>query len=445
MAKNAYVGLRLVLLLLLPLAFFACTEGQSLDHAGCEGGGCGFDGDSGVFDTDTEPFHDQPGCPDDPFKENPGICGCGVPDEDDDGDGYMNCVDQCADDPNKLNPGICGCGVSDGDTDKDGLIDCMEECPEDPQKTEGGLCGCGIPDRDSDGDGYLDCMDDCPQDAEKLEPGNCGCGKDEAEWLLDGDHDSVPDCVDGCKNDFSKTDPGVCGCGVPETDSDGDGTPDCKDQCPSDGSKSEPGKCGCGVSENDGDGDGTPDCLDDCPADPQKTEPLRCGCGYTETDCLYTVVLDVEDAMVNQSLPSTNYNGTSMSIDLANNPGITYVLMSPVGLDLIPKGAELKSAKLTVKVFDSGNKVSIRRLLGSFSESKVTYNSAPSRGVEEGTMSGKKGSQSADVLSIAQAWVNGESPFGVALYPTGDDGVDIHSSEAAVDTDRPKFTIEYYD
>jgi hypothetical protein len=39
---------------------------------------------------------DCDGCPEDPFKVEPGICGCGVPDEgDDDGDGFLNCIDTC--------------------------------------------------------------------------------------------------------------------------------------------------------------------------------------------------------------------------------------------------------------------------------------------------------------------------------------------------------------
>ena len=40
-------------------------------------------------------------CPDDPAKSDPGLCGCGVPDTDSDGDGTPDCNDQCANDPNK--------------------------------------------------------------------------------------------------------------------------------------------------------------------------------------------------------------------------------------------------------------------------------------------------------------------------------------------------------
>ena len=71
----------------------------------------------------------------------------------------INQVDNCPDDPFKLEPGICGCGVPDLDSDFDGTPDCIDECPEDPFKTEAGICGCGTPDTDSDGDCVPDCQD----------------------------------------------------------------------------------------------------------------------------------------------------------------------------------------------------------------------------------------------------------------------------------------------
>ncbi|MCH8914079.1 MAG: IPTL-CTERM sorting domain-containing protein, partial [Planctomycetes bacterium] len=89
------------------------------------------------------------GCPDDPFKSIPGDehrqapgwcgCGCGDPDLDSDGDGPVcpccsrpdDCFrfNQCPDDPGKVAPGICGCGVPDeGDEDGDGFLDCVDQC-----------------------------------------------------------------------------------------------------------------------------------------------------------------------------------------------------------------------------------------------------------------------------------------------------------------------------
>ena len=168
---------------------------------------------------------DEDGCPLDPEKIDPGICGCGVADTDTDNDGTPDCNDQCPDDPGKTAPGTCGCGFADTDTDGDGEADCLDGCPEDPLKTGPGICGCGVADTDTDNDGAPDCNDQCPDDPGKTAPGNCGFGVADT----DTDGDSTADCLDGCPEDPLKTEPGICGCGVPDTDSDGDGIPDCQE------------------------------------------------------------------------------------------------------------------------------------------------------------------------------------------------------------------------
>jgi hypothetical protein len=42
-----------------------------------------------------------------------------------DGDGTANCLEECPLDPDKLEPGVCGCGLPDEDTDGDDLPDCQ--------------------------------------------------------------------------------------------------------------------------------------------------------------------------------------------------------------------------------------------------------------------------------------------------------------------------------
>jgi hypothetical protein len=46
-----------------------------------------------------------------------------------DGDLVPNCDDPCPDDGAKIDPGICGCGIADDDTDADGVADCLDLCP----------------------------------------------------------------------------------------------------------------------------------------------------------------------------------------------------------------------------------------------------------------------------------------------------------------------------
>ncbi len=104
-------------------------------------------------------------CPDDPNKTSPGQCGCGVPDDDSDGDTVADCLDTCPNDPNKTAPGQCGCGVADTDSDEDGTADCVDGCPSDPDKTAPGACGCGVADTPTDGTA------DCDADNSDTAPG----------------------------------------------------------------------------------------------------------------------------------------------------------------------------------------------------------------------------------------------------------------------------------
>ncbi|MFC1876761.1 choice-of-anchor U domain-containing protein [Thermodesulfobacteriota bacterium] len=187
--------------------------------------------------------------------------------------------DNCPNDPNKVEPGICGCGIPDIDTDGDGSLDCNDSCPDDPAKVYPGTCGCGIPDIDTDGDGTLDCNDNCPNDPDKINPGVSGCGFPEPN------DDGNPEDSDTCPNDPNKTAPGICGCGTPDMDTDRDGTLDCNDSCPDDPNKTWPGANGCGFPEDS----------DNCPNDPNKDEPGICGCGVADFDTDEDGVWDCND------------------------------------------------------------------------------------------------------------------------------------------------------
>jgi cysteine-rich repeat protein len=146
-------------------------------------------------------------CPTDLWKTQPGVCGCGLSDDDTDGDGTRDCFDGCPTDPAKLTPGVCGCGTAETDSDADGTPDCVDLCPTDPAKTDPGSCGCGVPETDTDGDGSPNCVDDCPTDPGKTTPGTCGCGTpDDAD--ADGYADCLP-CGDGARRGAEACDDGA--------------------------------------------------------------------------------------------------------------------------------------------------------------------------------------------------------------------------------------------
>ncbi len=56
---------------------------------------------------------------------------------DPDSDGAYGCDDGCPLDPDKIEPGICGCGTSDDDSDGDDVPDCIDLCPEEPGTIDG--------------------------------------------------------------------------------------------------------------------------------------------------------------------------------------------------------------------------------------------------------------------------------------------------------------------
>jgi hypothetical protein len=218
-----------------------------------------------------------------------------VADTDSDADGVADCNDGCPNDPLKVAPGLCGCGVADTDSDADGVADCNDGCPNDPLKTAPGICGCGVADTDSDADGVADCNDGCPNDPLKTAPGICGCGVADT----DSDNDGTPNCNDLCPNDPLKVAPGVCGCGVAETDTDFDGVPNCTDNCDN---TANPGQA-------DADLDGVGDACDNCVAIANPTQ------GDCDND-------NLGDACeIAAGAPDCNLNGRPDSCDVAPGGG----------------------------------------------------------------------------------------------------------------------------
>lgn len=197
-------------------------------------------------------YNDQ--CQHDPQKRSPGLCGCGIeertstyyPDTDGDGvgagsgttycdgrqpSGYVTrSGDQCPDHRHKTSPGVCGCPLPDSDNDGDGRVFC-EDCDDDDAEYQDYRTYYA----DWDGDGY------------GFSGGPIDHGGSLYATVCRPPAGYVLQTGDYCDNDPLKTLPGVCGCKVPDDDPDGDLVAECVDNCP-------------GVSnseQEDVDGDGT--------------------------------------------------------------------------------------------------------------------------------------------------------------------------------------------
>ncbi len=83
-------------------------------------------------------------------------------DQDTDGDGIMDSVDQCILEPEDKDGYLDDDGCPDPDNDGDGIADTADKCPNEPEDMDGYQDNDGCPDPDNDGDGVADLDDFCP-------------------------------------------------------------------------------------------------------------------------------------------------------------------------------------------------------------------------------------------------------------------------------------------
>ncbi|MEB3200619.1 MAG: metallophosphoesterase [Synechococcaceae cyanobacterium] len=165
------------------------------------------------------------------------------------------------------------------------------------------------------------------------------------------------------------------------------------------------------------------------------------------------------DTQLSQSSPATGYaTAVSLNVDGDDPTGTGQDVQSLLRFDnlfgsgagQVPHDATLVSARLRLSVSNAGNPLALYRLLQPWSDS-ATWTSlvggVSTDGVEATatadvtTAAVALGNLDINVLSSLQAWQGGAANQGWLLQPTGADGVDFASSEAA--SGRPQLEVKW--
>jgi len=158
-----------------------------------------------------------------------------------------------------------------------------------------------------------------------------------------------------------------------------------------------------------------------------------------------TVTISLDDAYVDSAAANTNFGNAGL-LRVDADPSRMHSLLKPRDLGGIARGTRIQSARLSLQVTNGGNAASVHALTAGFSESSVTYATRPARASTTlATLSGSVGRASVDITSLVQGWIDGGTVYGLSLSPTGDDGLQIVSSESSSTAQRPTIAVTFED
>ncbi len=408
-------------------------------------------------------------CPNDLNKVEPGLCGCGYEEHPTTDITGKEVCDYCYNHEEAKGVASCDCQSPEvqNDRDGDGVLDCMDDCPDNPDKKESGVCGCSTPDDDRDGDGEADCHDACPDNpaiqtkAEK-DAATCGC-----EIVCDP-----------CPAGSVSPERGPCGCHIEAitsgedqntNDQDNDGVLDCVDICPNnpaitdslinvedlasylDSTEYQSIVNRCDIF--DADGDGLPDDTDPCPTIPNagdttescettnasevgmygdQTITIRHALDFAELrrtiasnpDASYTILFDSSDKAINMGYPYLDVSDKDGSGIQISDDGSCAIHFAPIDLTnvtvngnhhTITASYQGKRCTLEQPLFGNVDKSSIADLTLSFDVL------GEGRGILANEMTGNSHIENIQIVDASISSDNEQAVGGIVGAITGDD------------------------
>ncbi|XXX77587.1 DNRLRE domain-containing protein [Sorangium sp. So ce134] len=249
---------------------------------------------------------------------------------------------------------------------------------------------------------------------------------------LDDDDDGVEDAIDSCARVSSPE----------QTDSDGDGVGDACDNCPT----------AANSGQEDSDGDGAGDVCDNCAISPNPSQ-LDADSDGTGDACDPVCVTvrrgvfgEVAETFIWARYP--NYNEGAYSYAYSDGAiGQEKHALFWFNVGFVPEGATIVSADFSVWGYSRGTReVRLHHITSPWDEASVTWASFGGGydGTVEASMPGLSTSQSADLTTLVQEWVDGVIPnYGILLREGAGTSTSYRASENPDASRRPALDLCY--
>ena len=259
--------------------------------------------------------------------------------EDEDGDGISDGLDQCPGTPTGENVNSEGCADSQNDADGDSVSDDVDLCPDTPISEAVDADGCSESQKDTDGDGVTNNLDQCQNTPAGETVDSEGCSATQT----DTDGDTITDDFDQCPN----TPPGETvdsdGCSDGQKDTDEDSVTDDLDLCPNTNSGDSVDADGCADSQKDTDGDGVTDDIDQCADTPSGESVDAIGCSPSQSDKTAPVVTDITTIEITSNSFTVDWSldeGSKGYIQFGTSPGV-YVASTGIENNFLDRHVQL--------------------------------------------------------------------------------------------------------